>query len=521
MEKLKGYGSLDDGAAIEPSPVAMPAVAADSCLSFHNISYVVEKKLCRKHRKIILNDVSGVLPSGLNALMGPTGSGKTTLLDILAGRRSWKSIQGAVLVNGVQQPPNFRLVSGYVVQDDVIMGTLTVRENLNFSAALRLPSSMSYGERKQRVEKVILDLGLTACADTKVGNEFIRGVSGGERKRTNIGMELIIEPQVLFLDEPTTGLDARTAASVVQLLKNLTRSNNRIVVMSIHQPRYSIYKLFDTVTLLSQGSTVYHGPAEGKAVQYFTRAGFHCDQHENSADFFLDVISQCEQKMKEATATVAFDDVEKKEANDGIDLVAFYQQSQEHRATTEELATIMRHSQEKHGNVGPIPSYATTFLWQLLVVTTRSSLNLVRNPATSVIQLMSTIIFALLVGIIYLRLDKSDLGFQNRLGAFFFITTSNAFGNLSAVDLFIKQRNIFLHENASGYYRVSSFFLAKILTDLIPARIIPLLFYCAISYFMIGLDEDVQKFFIFLLTVNLSFHQFGVDSFCSQCWEQV
>ena len=124
-------------------------------------------------------------------------------------------------------------------QDDVVLGTLSVRENLQFSAALRLPSHMTRQQRKDRVERVIEELRLQNCADTKVGadpsipchhntvhvmwhqvgTEFLRGVSGGERKRTNIGMELIIEPQVLFLDEPTTGLDAYTAVSVVQLLK--------------------------------------------------------------------------------------------------------------------------------------------------------------------------------------------------------------------------------------------------------------------------------------------------------------
>ena len=98
------------------------------------------------------------------------------------------------------------------------MGTLTVRENLNFSASLRLPRSLGRTEREQRVQTIIEDLGLTEVADSKVGTVFIRGISGGERKRTNIGMELITSPQVLFLDEPTTGLDASTARTVIQLL---------------------------------------------------------------------------------------------------------------------------------------------------------------------------------------------------------------------------------------------------------------------------------------------------------------
>ena len=98
------------------------------------------------------------------------------------------------------------------------MGTLSVRENLMFSANLRLPESISSAEKVRKVEETIAELGLETCADTKVGTEFIRGVSGGERKRTNIGTELIISPSVLFLDEPTTGLDAHTANTTMRLL---------------------------------------------------------------------------------------------------------------------------------------------------------------------------------------------------------------------------------------------------------------------------------------------------------------
>lgn len=95
---------------------------------------------------------------------------------------------------------------GYVVQDDIISGALTVRENLNFSANVRLPRTISTKERQQRVDQIIQELGLDACADTRIGTEFLRGVSGGERKRTCIGMELVFSPKILFLDEPTTGI---------------------------------------------------------------------------------------------------------------------------------------------------------------------------------------------------------------------------------------------------------------------------------------------------------------------------
>uniref|UniRef100_A0A8C2EPY4 ABC transporter domain-containing protein n=1 Tax=Cyprinus carpio TaxID=7962 RepID=A0A8C2EPY4_CYPCA len=156
---------------------------------------------------------------GLNAILGATGSGKSSFLDVLAARKDPAGLSGEVLIDGAPQPPNFKCLSGYVVQDDVVMGTLTVRENLRFSAALRLPKSIRQREKDEKIEKLIQELGLSKVADSRVGTQLIRGISGGERKRTSIGMELIFDPPVLFLDEPTTGLDASTANSVLMLLK--------------------------------------------------------------------------------------------------------------------------------------------------------------------------------------------------------------------------------------------------------------------------------------------------------------
>lgn len=169
------------------------------------------------------------------------------------------------------------------------MGTLSVRENLAFSANLRLSSKEYSNEAKrEKVDNVIDQLGLTECANTFVGNEFVRGVSGGERKRVNIGMEMILDPPVLFLDEPTTGLDANTANSLILLLYKLVMSadnfddvivvtsrlalDGRNIIMSIHQPRYSIFSMFDRLILLTKGDIAYIGSCQ-KCVSYFEEIG--------------------------------------------------------------------------------------------------------------------------------------------------------------------------------------------------------------------------------------------------------
>ena len=212
-------------------------------LTYQNIYYDVPTiNLCglQLKRKRILTDASGVMCQGLNAIMGPTGSGKSTLMDILAGRKGKSSVRGKVLVDDAPQPYFFKCATGYVNQDDCLEGTLSVRENIFFSANLRLPSHINLFERRARVQDVIEKLGLTRVAEDMIGTEFRRGISGGEHKRTNISMELVISPSIIFMDEPTTGLDAFTAVLLMRQLKELSDEGN-IIITAIHQPRFAIF----------------------------------------------------------------------------------------------------------------------------------------------------------------------------------------------------------------------------------------------------------------------------------------
>ncbi|THD25424.1 ATP-binding cassette sub-family G member 2 [Fasciola hepatica] len=249
-----------------------------STVSFHDVSYEVDvRKLpCScPNRVTVLSHLSGILTPGMNAIMGPTGCGKSSFLDVLAGRKDPKNVSGYVLLDGERQPVQVhRQVSGYVVQDNIAVNTLTVRENIAFSAALRLSRHVTPKERKAKVAGVIEELGLSAVADRLLGTEYVRGVSGGERKRTCIGIELIKDPLVLYLDEPTTGLDAYTAGSVMKTLRRMALAG-RTIVFSIHQPKYSIYRLFDRITLIANGQMIYHGPAGRDPIEYFGRFARH------------------------------------------------------------------------------------------------------------------------------------------------------------------------------------------------------------------------------------------------------
>lgn len=152
-----------------------------------------------------------------------------------------------------------------MTQEDTVLGTLTVRESITYSAHLRLPSSMTKEEVNDIVEGTIMTMGLQDCGDTVIGNWHMRGISGGEKKRLSIALEILTMPQILFLDEPTSGLDSASAFFVIQALRSIARAG-RTVVSSIHQPSSEVFALFDDLFLLSSGEPVYFGEAKS-AVQ--------------------------------------------------------------------------------------------------------------------------------------------------------------------------------------------------------------------------------------------------------------
>ncbi|KAM9314849.1 broad substrate specificity ATP-binding cassette transporter ABCG2d [Pholidichthys leucotaenia] len=480
-----------------------------STVSFHNIHYKVNLNSGFLHkRKItsreILVDLNGIMRPGLNAILGPTGSGKSSFLDILAARKDPSGLSGEVLIDGAPQPPNFNCLSGYVVQDDVVMGTLTVRENMRFSAALRLPTAVPQSEKEARVNHLIKELGLTKVADSRVGTPMTRGISGGERKRINIGMELIIDPPVLFLDEPTTGLDASTANAVLLLLKRMA-DHGRTIIMSIHQPRYSIYRLFDTLTLLVAGKMVYHGPVPN-ALDYFANIGYPCEPHNNPADFFLDVINgdftTTTMTKMHSSEDLDFEVLSSSRQSIEEHLVDEYRNSSYSRDTLAELEHVVQNRECSMRPKSHTITYNSSFLHQLRWVLQRTFQNLMLNPQTSVAQLGVNIFLALVVGAIFFDVKDDQSGIQNRMGALFFITTNQCFSTVSAAEVFIIERKLFVHEYISGYYRVSVYFLSKILCDVFMRTITSVVFSCII-YFLIGLKSNVEAFFVFMMTVTL------------------
>eukprot|EP01091_Cochliopodium_minus_P001796 TRINITY_DN1176_c0_g1_i1.p1 TRINITY_DN1176_c0_g1~~TRINITY_DN1176_c0_g1_i1.p1 ORF type:complete len:980 (+),score=224.17 TRINITY_DN1176_c0_g1_i1:2-2941(+) len=269
-------------------------------LSWHHIrcSLTVKNPVTGKYRHLqILHGVSGkAVPGKVTAILGESGAGKTTFLDILAGRKNMGKIEGVVKVNGKEKGTDWKRVSAYVLQDDLMLATSTVREHLFFAAQMRLPSVMSDEQKKERVEEVMKMLRISHIADSMIGDHSNKGISGGEKRRVNIAAELVTDPSILFLDEPTSGLDSSTAYHLMENLVELARKKGKTIVFSIHQPRSNIFHLFDDVILLAHGHLVYGGSRKN-SMQFLSENGYVCNEGDyNPADFLIDTVTMTEKE---------------------------------------------------------------------------------------------------------------------------------------------------------------------------------------------------------------------------------
>ncbi|XP_048231490.1 ABC transporter G family member 28 isoform X2 [Ricinus communis] len=255
-------------------------------ISFKDLTLTLKAK--NKH---LLRCVTGkIKPGRITAVMGPSGAGKTTFLSALAGKPIGCRVSGLILINGKNESiHSYKKIIGFVPQDDIVHGNLTVEENLWFSAHCRLSADLPKPDKVLVVERVIESLGLQTVRDSLVGTVEKRGISGGQRKRVNVGLEMVMEPSLLILDEPTSGLDS---ASSQLLLKALRREalEGVNICMVVHQPSYTLYKMFDDLVLLAKGGlTVYHGPVK-KVEEYFAGLGINVPERVNPPDHYIDIL---------------------------------------------------------------------------------------------------------------------------------------------------------------------------------------------------------------------------------------
>jgi ABC-type multidrug transport system ATPase subunit len=458
------------------------------CLTWKDISYTVSKTDKKNQvltQKEILHGVSGyALPGDFLAIMGSSGAGKTTLLNVLSSRVARNqnaSVTGEVLANG--KPINtisYNSYMAYVMQEDVLFETLTVWESVMFSVNLR--TSLGKHEKQKRVDKILNELGLTDIKNNIIGSVLLKGISGGEKKRTSIAIELVTSPSLLFLDEPTSGLDSYTALTVVQLLKRQA-THGRTIICTIHQPNSELFYMFDKLILMADGNIVYQGGASG-SVEYFKQMGYQCPIESNPGDYFMQMLH--------------LENLNNKTIEEEQKISSFTQEHKLRIASDLANLIVSDEYQELPTLRSDISAHKKSFWYQLEQCAIRSFRDLYRNPSLTYTKMIIMIYISLLLDGLFHGLDNDEESILTRNGVLFFMTVFFVMVQvLLIVTTFPITRAVFIKEYAADMYGVLPFFLSRNIVDLIDEVFTVLLTSC-LTYWVIGLNNNSsEKFFIF------------------------
>ena len=452
-------------------------------------------------RTHILCSTNGTIGPGITAILGPSGCGKTTLIDIIAGRKSTGVLSGKVVVSGrTRTPAELRALVGYVLQEDVLPGTSTVRECLMFHAMLRLRSDVGRAEQVRRVKRVLKEMNMHKHADSIIGDAFNRGLSGGQKRRVSICIELLASPKLVIMDEPTSGLDSVSTKNVIDALGTVASGNERIVVISIHQPSSVLFLQFDNVILLSpKGETVYFGPR--KSVLPFLASSKHiCPPGINPSEFCLDIVSLLpsaevtELSNNFAASNLALSQAEELSA------------SMAKRAKLHE--SMHRTKSVKWG--APPKEWHLPSMWrQFSAVGFRCFTNLLRHPLLILGNVVLSAFVGIICGLFYSGLDKDFQlsGVLNRAGVISFTLLYFLLNSLVAMSVWIDERLLYLREKMGNCYTPGSYLIAKTLFSVIPMQVCSTMAFVFVSYFWVGMNSDADRFVVYsgiLLLCNIA-----------------
>jgi len=453
-------------------------------LAFEDIQLTLTTK--KKTRLLLDGSCRGrAKPGRMLAIMGPSGAGKSTLLHALAGRVKDSPklrLQGLRYVNGHPVCEDCMLPAAFIEQEAVFFPHMTVRETLNFRVELKLGKQSSKAVRDELVDELMEQVGLSKSADTIVGDNKVRGISGGERKRLSIAVEMISSPSLVFLDEPTSGLDSTAAMTLVNTLRTLA-DQGKTVIAVIHQPSQSVFAKFDDVLLVSEGKQMYFG--ELKEVRnYMEKMGYAADEETGTAEHVLDCISR--QPMDGESledASGRFDKIADAASADNPDLGL---ESVDKDVLEHPVSTIARQSGPRSG-----------LLTQFGLLFKRSFREVARGKTAIIVKTVQQVSIALIYGGIY-GLGNNQASIQDRFGLMSLIAIGSANMAVAAsIRTFPKEKAIVSGELAAGMYNTLPYFIGKALSELPLVGVFNSLF-GTILYRLTGLSKMAGKFGKFL-----------------------
>lgn len=512
-------------------------------LAFENLKYTVKQG---KGSKDILKNVSGRLRAGeLTAIMGPSGAGKSTLLNILTGYKT-RGLEGTILLNENERDHNqFRKLSAYIMQDNQLHSNLTVDEAMSVAAKLKI-GHKSPKEREEIIDDILDTLGLLEHRGTMTS-----GLSGGQKKRLSIALELVNNPPIMFFDEPTSGLDSSSCFHCISLLKTLAQGG-RTIICTIHQPSARLFEMFDHLYTLAEGQCVYQGSTK-MLIPFLQGLNLQCPSYHNPASFIIEVacgeygdntkklvnaIDNGKEDVREGSlpmlkkeilnnmaymdnGEVTTNNLSKNENVNATDKFAQNGSTNMEvsngllpKNAVNDIAKTGQNGQnavlemEKVDNVNSAllgekpatnpPRYGNSEFNQFLIILKRALLFSRRDWTLMYLRLFAHILVGLLIGSLYFDIGNDGAKVLSNLGFLFFNMLFLMYTSMTITILsFPLEMPVLLKENFNRWYSLRSYYLAITVSDL-PFQTIFCVIYVAIVYFMTSQPPEVFRFSMFL-----------------------
>ncbi|ESZ91641.1 ABC drug exporter AtrF [Sclerotinia borealis F-4128] len=462
----------------------------------------------------LIHDFTGCVRDGeMLLVLGRPGSGCSTFLKAISNKRDdYAGVNGEVSYGGIsaeEQAKHYRGEVNYNEEDDQHFPSLTVEQTLDFSL-LNKTKKHEKGDIPTIITALLKMFGISHTRHTLVGDAFVRGVSGGERKRVSIAETLATKSTVVSWDNSTRGLDASTALDYANSLRVMTDISNRTTLVTLYQAGEQIYELMDKVLVIDEGRMVYSGPA-GDAKNYFERIGYYCPPRQTTADFLTACTDPAERRFQ--------DGFEGPIPKGSVELEKVFRESEDHKLLLEDVESYERMLHEtdhadarqfkasveetKSKTVGSRSPYTVSFYRQVLACTKREIELTLGDKTTLYTKFFIILSNSLIVSSLFYGQPANTLGNFSRGGTLFFSILFLGWLQLSELMKAVGGRPIIARHKDYAFYRPSAVVVARVVQD-VPLLLLQVIPFSIVVYFLTGLDVDAGKYFIYVLFIYLT-----------------
>ncbi|KAG7210047.1 hypothetical protein KM043_011621 [Ampulex compressa] len=450
-------------------------------IEFSNVVYETKVGF-RGPMKQILKGMNGRFKSGeLTAIMGPSGAGKSTLLNILTGFQT-EGLKGNIQYIGIKGKRTwneYRKECCYIQQEDQLYPLFSVYEIMTMATNLKIGNSINRKAKRMLIDDILENLDLIKSKETRCDK-----LSGGQKKRLNIGLELIDNPPLMFLDEPTTGLDSLSSFQCLSMLQSLAKGG-RTIICTIHQPSAILYEMFDHIYLLAEGRCMYQG-APKNTVAYFSAVGLNCPNYHNPADYMMEVVTKEYGNFNDHLAIMACDNSWRAVSAGKSQL---YDDSNDQRYR-DGKATVL---------VNP-----PTEIFRFWVLLNRCFIQLFRDWTVTHLKVAAHFLVGMILGLLYVNAGEDGSKTLNNVGFFLVTTIYLCYTSMMpAVLKFPSELMVLKKEQFNNWYKLRTYYIAMFIANL-PVQVIFALVYSSVSYLMTSQPLQLIRFLMFLVITILT-----------------